>query len=69
MILRVNKTLVLKQSTVYVTNKDLEYQRLTAKCERPTRILVTTDTITLIRGCLSLKKVYIPRIFLGLIHM
>ena len=26
-------------------------------------------SITLTRGCLSLKKVYIPRIFLGLIHM
>ena len=49
MIPRFKKTFVLKQSTagstVYVTNRDGEYQRLAAECERLTRILVTTQCL------------------------
>ena len=43
MILTVKKTLALKQSTVYVTNRDREYQRLAAECERLTRTLISTQ--------------------------
>ena len=43
MILRVKKTLVLKQSTVYVTDRDREYQRLAVACEKLIRIVVTTQ--------------------------
>ena len=43
MVLPVKKTLVLKQSTVYVRNRDGENQVVAAECERLTRILVTSQ--------------------------
>ena len=43
MIPGVEKKLVFKQSTVYITNRDREYQQLAAECERLTRILATTQ--------------------------
>ena len=43
MILRVKKTLVFKQPTVYVTNRDRAYHRVAAECERLTKISVTTQ--------------------------
>ena len=72
MILLRVKVLILKQSTVYVTNRDREYQLLAAEREKiyqDIRNYSVLKTITLTRGCSSLKKVYIPCIFLGLIPM